>query len=145
MVAAHEVMHNLGGVQLSAPNASGGFHCIDEFDVMCYSNAGSGLPQMRIDCGESGRNTTRFDCGHNDYFHTNPAPGSYLANYWNPTNNRFLIGAKLAAPLPPPPAPVSTSKDKKDKKGKKKDKSKRGKGTKHNKHEKHKKMRSSGA
>ena len=97
MVAAHEVMHNLGGVQLSAPNTSGGFHCIDEYDVMCYPDAGSGLPRMRFDCNQASRNATRFDCGHNDYFHTNPAPGSYLANYWNPANNRFLIGA-----IPPP-------------------------------------------
>jgi hypothetical protein len=121
MVAAHEVMHNLGGVQLSAPNASGGFHCIDEYDVMCYSDAGSGLPKMRFDCTAQALNTTRFDCGHNDYFHTNPAPGSYLANYWNPTNNRFLIGAIPPPPPPPPPAPVpaTTGKDKKDKKGKK--------------------------
>ena len=133
MVAAHEVMHNLGGVQLSAPNASTGFHCIDEYDVMCYSDAGSGLPEMRFDCPESSRNTTRFDCGHNDYYNTNPAPGSYLANYWNPTNNRFLIGANPPLPPPPPPppapAPLSTGKDKKDKKGK----SNHGKGNKHGK------------
>jgi hypothetical protein len=128
MVAAHEVMHNLGGVQLSAPNASGGFHCIDEYDVMCYSDAGWGSPQMRFDCTQASRNSTRFDCGHNDYFHTNPAPGTYLANYWNPTNNRFLIGANPPPP-PPPPAPPSLGKGKKDKK----DKSKHGKGKKHKK------------
>jgi hypothetical protein len=130
MVAAHEVMHNLGGVQLSAPNSSGGFHCIDEYDVMCYSDAGSGLPNMRLDCVSQVLNSTRFDCGHNDYFHTNPAPGSYLATHWNPTNNRFLVGAN--APPPPPPVftPLSTGKEKKGKKGK----SKHGKGKKHKKH-----------
>lgn len=127
MVAAHEVMHNLGGVQLSAPNASGGFHCIDEYDVMCYSDAGSGLPKMRFDCNESGRNATRFDCNHDDYYNANPAPGSYLANFWNPANNRFLIGANL--PPPPAPTPLSTGKVKKDKKGK----SNHGKGNKHKK------------
>jgi hypothetical protein len=132
MVAAHEVMHNLGGVQNSAPNASGGFHCIDEYDVMCYSDAGSGLPKMRFDCDESDRNTTFFDCGHNDYFHTNPAPGSYLANYWNPTNNRFLIGANPPPPPPPPPPDITEKKQKKDNQGKK-GKSKHGNGKKHKK------------
>ena len=134
MVAAHEVMHNLGGVQNSAPNASGGFHCIGEYDVMCYSDAGSGLPKMRFDCNDSARNTTLFDCGHNDYFHTNPTAGSYLANHWNPTNNRFLIGANPvpAPPPPPPPAPLVTGNDKKDKHDKK-GKSKHGNGKKHRK------------
>jgi hypothetical protein len=88
--AAHEMMHNLGGVQLSAPNTSGGFHCIDEYDIMCYSDAPY-YPSMRFACPQSAHEY-RFDCGHNDYFDTNPANGSYLSQYWNAANNQFLIG-----------------------------------------------------
>jgi hypothetical protein len=99
-VAAHEVMHNLGGVQLSAANTSGGFHCIDEWDIMCYSDAGPGVPQMNVVCTpEDPLDETLLDCNHDDYYHTNPAGGSYLANFWNPANNRFLIGAPVT-PLP---------------------------------------------
>ena len=128
-VAAHELMHNLGGVQLSAPNASGGFHCIDEWDVMCYSDAGSDLPLMQFACAETALNATRFDCGHDDYYNTNPAPGSYLDTSWNPANNRFLINA-VASPAPPlPPAPATTtSPTSDDDKGQKNKKGKRKKG-----------------
>ena len=115
-------MHNLGGVQNSAPNASGWFHCIDEYDIMCYRDSNT-TPPMRVDCTAPGLNTTRFDCGHNDYFHTNPAPGSYLANFWNAANNRFLVsdstGSEEVVPPPPPLAndsPLSSVPDKKDKK-----------------------------
>ena len=134
-VAAHEVMHNLGGVQLSAPNSSGGFHCIDEYDVMCYKDSASS-PDTRRDCPSLSNDKTRFDCGHQDYYHTNPAPGSYLASFWNPANNRFLIGA---TPLPPPPSPPVTAAPindaTHDKKSKKKNngKPKHGKGNKHKK------------
>lgn len=88
-VAAHELMHNLGGVQLSAPNTSNGFHCTDEYDVMCYRD-GASSPPMRTVCANTSFERL-LDCGHDDYFHTAPPAGSYLATHWNPANNRFLI------------------------------------------------------
>jgi hypothetical protein len=123
-VAAHELMHNLGGVQDSAPHASGAGHCVDEYDVMCYRDSGQ-APALQIACADRTRNTTRFDCDHDDYFHTNPAPGSYLANHWNPANNRFLI-ARGDGPVGVKPDPGGT--DTKDKKKKKRHKKKQGKG-----------------
>jgi hypothetical protein len=141
-VVAHELMHNLGGVQRSAPHASGAGHCIDEYDVMCYRDSTS-APPIQVRCPDSSWNSTRFDCGHDDYFNTNPAPGSYLATHWNPANNRFLIvGPEVPVPVDPPPAvsgadpatgEVTAKKEKKKHKHKK-----RGKG-KHGKH--HKKRR----
>lgn len=126
-VAAHELMHNLGGVQDSAPHASGAGHCVDEYDVMCYRDSAQ-APSLQIACADRTRNTTRFDCGHDDYFHTNPAPGSYLANHWNPADNRFLI-ARGDGPVGVKPDPGAT--DTKDKKKKKKrHKNKKGKGAK---------------
>jgi hypothetical protein len=107
-VAAHELMHNLGGVQLSAPNSSGGFHCIDEYDVMCYSDTPN-RPTMRYDCPTGSLDTTRFDCGDDDYYNTNPAPASYLANNWNPANNQFLIAGGEADPPPVPPTQDRTA------------------------------------
>jgi hypothetical protein len=107
--AAHELMHNLGGVQDSAPNSSLGGHCIDEYDVMCYSDSPF-HPQMRYDCSDR---TPRMDCGHQDYFHTNPHPDSYLASHWNTASNRFLIaggnGPVDPNPDPAPPPGVSTA------------------------------------
>ena len=98
--AAHEMMHNLGGVQLSSPNTSGGFHCIDEYDIMCYSDSPY-YPSMRYDCPQS-VHENRFDCGHNDYFDTNPANGSYLSQHWNAANNQFLIGGGDGSDVTPP-------------------------------------------
>jgi hypothetical protein len=101
-VAAHELMHNLGGVQNSAPHASGGFHCVDEYDRMCYSDEPN-HPTMRIVCAAPAHDL-RFDCGHDDYFHTAPAGGSYLATHWNTANQVFLIRGGA-----PPPCPDSAT------------------------------------
>lgn len=113
---AHEHMHMLGGVQNSAPNASGGSHCVDEYDVMCYSDTPN-MPTMKYVCPDSAHND-RFDCGHDDYFNTNPTAGSYLATHWNTANNQFLIQSStptatipqpVATPLPSPSASPSPS------------------------------------
>ena len=87
--AAHELMHNLGGVQYSAPHTTGYGHCIDEYDVMCYRDD-SRAPQMQYVCTPQGTFEYLFDCGNDDYFDPLPSPGSYLANNWNTANNWFL-------------------------------------------------------
>jgi hypothetical protein len=122
-VAAHELMHNLGGVQDSAPHSSKGGHCTDEYDIMCYSDAPY-FPSMTIACPDPALNATRLDCHYDDYFHSNPAAGSYLATHWNPANNQFLLGTR---PSPPAAnaAPPPTTKHKKHEKHKKHGKHKR--------------------
>lgn len=84
---AHELMHNLGGVLNSAPHSTGYGHCIDDFDVMCYQDGTS--RQVQIVCADSALDY-RYDCGKDDYFHPNPAPGSYLDLHWNTANSSFL-------------------------------------------------------
>jgi hypothetical protein len=89
--AAHELMHNLGGVQLSAPNTSGGWHCIDENDLMCYNDTDAfhTAPPIQTLCTDAAHEN-RFDCNHDDYFSTNPGTGNYLRDHWNVANSMFL-------------------------------------------------------
>ncbi|MBT2545035.1 RICIN domain-containing protein [Streptomyces sp. ISL-44] len=104
--AAHELGHNLGAVNNSAPNTSRGAHCTDEFDVMCYSDTPY-YPQMRNICTNQASENI-LDCNHDDYFHTSPKPGSYLATHWNMADNQFLMKGKGGNPDPgPDPQPTS--------------------------------------
>lgn len=105
-VAAHELMHNFGGVQFGAPHSSGGYHCTDDWDIMCYSDAPK-YPTVTINCPDSAQEA-RFDCNHDDYYHTSPPAGSYLATHWNPAFNQFLIWPSQPTPTPaltPTPTP----------------------------------------
>lgn len=87
-VAAHELGHNLGAVSYSAPNTSGAGHCVDEYDVMCYSDSPN-FPAMQIKCADTAHDD-RLDCNHDDYYSTAPPAGSYLATHFNVADNVFL-------------------------------------------------------
>lgn len=93
----HELGHNMGAVQTSAPHYylnSGGDHCWDEIDIMCYGD------ETEVLCPRD----EHFDCGHDDFFHPDPPEGNYLADHWNIGDpvNRFLQSAETSqAPQTP--------------------------------------------
>ena len=105
-VAAHELGHNLGAVNNNAPNGSGLAHCVDEWDVMCYKDSSSTVIVTR--CADRAHDQ-RLDCNHDDYYHTNPAAGSYLANNFNVADNLFLIKGPGTGPPTTPPNPPGTN------------------------------------
>ena len=89
----HEVGHNLGAVQDSAPHTSGGGHCFDGYDIMCYPDGGpyfAGGGVMTYPCPVQADGLPTFDCGGDDYYNMTPAPGSYLESHWDLTNSRWL-------------------------------------------------------
>lgn len=99
-VEAHELMHTLGAVQPSSPHATAGGHCWDEYDLMCHDDDGDGPMTVAVMCSEA-RSDRRFDCGHDDYFHTDPPAGSYLDTHWNAAASRFLDDLGPAPPVDP--------------------------------------------
>ncbi|RSM48449.1 hypothetical protein DMB66_46405 [Actinoplanes sp. ATCC 53533] len=103
-VAAHELGHNLGAVNYDAPNTSHQGHCVDEYDVMCYKDANETV--LRFPCAAQSHDM-RLDCNHDDYYHTNPSPGSYLAKEYNVADNLFLIKGTGTTPAPSASASAS--------------------------------------
>jgi hypothetical protein len=103
---AHENGHAMGAVQLSAPDTTGAYHCIDGNDVMCYNDGGPYASAFTtLNCGNAADGVRYFDCNFNDYFNPNPAVGSYLATHWNlgSVNNQWMAIVKL------PTVPAITS------------------------------------
>lgn len=94
---AHEVVHLLGGVQPDSPNGTWGRHCTDEHDLMCFSDPPF-YPRLTYPCpmGQG----SMLDCGNDDYFHTSPEPGSYLAEHWNVANSEHLTDDEVLTYLP---------------------------------------------
>lgn len=91
----HENGHNMGAVQSSAPNSSGGGHCNDGYDIMCYADGGW-ESNYRIVCGDR----THYDCNYDDYFHPQPPSGSYLSSHWNIASciNSFVGSSRCNQP-----------------------------------------------
>jgi hypothetical protein len=105
-VEAHELMHLLGGVQYTAPHSSGGAHCTDAYDRMCYADSTS--VQLTYPCALTAH-ARLFDCNHDDYFTTKPSVGSYLATHWNTASSSFLEAVDPVAPAPTPTTSPSPS------------------------------------
>jgi hypothetical protein len=101
-VAAHELGHNLGAVNGSAPNSNKAGHCTDEYDVMCYDDP-NGLKVKDV-CANRAEDQ-RLDCNHDDYYSTNPSPGSYLSKHWNVADSQFLMNTDGLTTGNEPPAP----------------------------------------
>jgi hypothetical protein len=118
-IEVHELVHTLGGVQPTAPNGSGLYHCSDEADVMCYDDDGTsdgyvwaGRESVPIRKVCPAENERLLDCNGDDYFNVHPQPGSWLSKHWNVADSSFLTGEGPpvapddAAPMPTAPTPT---------------------------------------
>ncbi|WP_312033932.1 RICIN domain-containing protein [Actinoplanes sp. TBRC 11911] len=104
VMAAHELTDSLGATLTGSPNATGAGGCLDEYDLLCGADR-AGRP-VREACPPKHEN--RLDCGHDDYFSTNPKPGSYLDRNWNIADSEFLLrsdGGDDIPDVPGAPAP----------------------------------------
>lgn len=92
-IMLHELSHNMGAVQDSAPDTTQAGHCWDGLDIMCYNDGGPRGSWYGTGYCPS---ATVYDCDKDDYFNANPAPGSYLAEHWNiaATYNRYVAFGK---------------------------------------------------
>ena len=80
----HELFHLLGAVQASAPHSDGAGHCVEVPSVMCYGEKTFYVPEC------DNRTMPVLDCGNDDYWDPDPAPGSYLDTHANVARSRFF-------------------------------------------------------
>ncbi|GAB3240313.1 hypothetical protein [Kineosporia babensis] len=98
----HELLHTLGGVNSSAPHGTENGHCWDDADVLCYDD--ESLPEggLRKICKvpakakDTSLEVNLIDCNGDDYFNTDPPPGSYLDTHWNVADSQFLYSEPLS-------------------------------------------------
>jgi hypothetical protein len=104
-MAAHELTQTLGASLQGSPHSTGAGSCTDDYDLLCGPDRSKAA--IHTVCPKSHEN--RLDCGHDDYFSTNPRPGSYLADNWNVANSEFLLHSDGGDDIPDAPnAPAGT-------------------------------------
>ena len=99
----HEVLHNLGAVQDSAPHSTLAAHCFDEWDIECYADKGPRGESSRLTFGCGDPFHQVLDCGRDDYFDSDPAAGSYLQVNWNAARSLFLCRVERCDTAPQAP------------------------------------------
>ena len=105
-VVVHEVLHNLGAVQDSAPHSTLASHCFDEWDIECYSDDGPRGQSFSLTFGcAGGPGDQSLDCHEDDYFSHEPLAGSYLDLSWNVARSFFLCRSERCDT----PAPAADS------------------------------------
>lgn len=114
-VMLHEMTHNLGAVQSTAPHSTSFAHCTDGQDVMCYQDGSpEGASYNPNVCPYVGGAIPQtYDCGRNDYYNPDPAAGSYLATHWNVYTSAFMgscaqLGTACGGDIVPTP-PVNAA------------------------------------
>jgi sugar lactone lactonase YvrE len=106
-VPVHELFHTLGASQgfesPVAPFSTGGSHCTDGIDILCYNDvsARSGnYSETRCPASEGYETPSKvpIDCGTDTYFDALPEFGSWLDKYWNVAGfeDPFLAGPPSA-------------------------------------------------
>ena len=112
LVAAQQLARTLGAFLVGSPNAGANGRCTDGNDILCRRDSAD--PAVRDVCPDKSH-AQRLDCNHDDYFSTDPKPGSYLAKNWNIAQSEFLLRGDggdddaAAAPATTPAAgPAST-------------------------------------
>jgi hypothetical protein len=100
--AQHELGHNLGAVQNSAPHSTQAGHCFENYDVMCYADGGprGQAANMTYPTACTSQSQPAWDCDADDYFNPLPAPGSYLATHWNLYSSVYLCVPSKHEPGP---------------------------------------------
>ncbi|GAA4589788.1 hypothetical protein BJY16_009015 [Actinoplanes octamycinicus] len=103
VMAAHELTHVFGAVLNGAPNGTGAGGCLDDYDLLCGADRANRT--VRQACPKS--HEVRLDCGHDDYFNTNPKPGSFLDTHWNVALSDFLLRSDGGDDIPDVPGAVT--------------------------------------
>ncbi|GAA1592365.1 RICIN domain-containing protein [Actinoplanes couchii] len=98
-VAARQLTRSLGAVLTDSPNSTGAGSCTDGFDLLCAEDR-TGKPVQTV-CPK--QNSIRLDCGHDDYFSTDPEKDSYLDKHWNVALSDFLLRSDGGDDIPDTP------------------------------------------